>query len=66
MVTASNGEYKIRTSPPSALASNKLFSEPGTRSISPKEHKITFSSNAKCTALSIKCRGVTQTGQPGP
>mgnify|MGYP001355036749 CR=1 FL=1 len=27
--------------------SSKLFLEPGTRNISPKEHKITFSCNAK-------------------
>src|SRR5271165_2432713 len=56
----------MRTSAPSALTSNKLFEEPGTRSMSPKELKITSGRCAMATALSISSTGVTQTGQPGP
>src|SRR5271165_4429911 len=64
--SASSGEYTMRTSAPSALASNRLFDEPGTRSMSPKEQKITSGRCAIATALSINSIGVTQTGQPGP
>ena len=39
--SASSGEYTIRTSAPSALASSSVFSDPGTRSMSPKQVKIT-------------------------
>src|SRR5579864_5044947 len=56
----------MRTSAPSALASNRLFDEPGTRSISPNEQKIASGRFAMATALSINSIGVTQTGQPGP
>src|SRR5450631_25233 len=56
----------MRTSAPSALASNRLFDEPGTRSMSPNEQKITSGRSAMATALSIRSIGVTQTGQPGP
>ena len=56
----------MRTSAPSALASNRLFDDPGTRSMSPKEQKITSGRCAMATALSINSIGVTQTGQPGP
>src|SRR5260370_21035985 len=54
----------MRTSAPSALTSNKLFEDPGTRSMSPKEQKIASSRSATATALSISSTGVTQTGQP--
>ena len=40
--------------------------EPGTRSMSPKEQKITFGLCSDRSALSINSTGVTQTGQPGP
>src|SRR5208337_4162860 len=56
----------MRTSAPSALTSNKLLEEPGTRSMSPNEQKITSGRWAMATALSISSIGVTQTGQPGP
>src|SRR5271157_3899136 len=56
----------MRTSAPSAFTSNKLLEEPGTRSMSPKEQKITSGRAAIATALSISSIGVTQTGQPGP
>src|SRR4029079_5862821 len=42
------------------------FSEPGTRSMSPNEQKITFWPDAIMIALSISSSGVTHTGQPGP
>ena len=45
---------------------NRSTSLPGTRSMSPKEQKITSGRCAICTALSINSSGVTQTGQPGP
>ena len=38
---ASRGEYTIRTSAPSAFASSRLPSDPGTRIMSPKQVKIT-------------------------
>src|SRR5512140_1010934 len=56
----------MRTSAPSALASNRLLLEPGTRSMSPNEQKIASGRLAMATALSINSIGVTQTGQPGP
>src|SRR5579864_421569 len=56
----------MRTSAPSAFASNKLFDDPGTRSMSPKEQKIASGRLAIATALSINSIGVTHTGQPGP
>src|SRR6476469_3017168 len=56
----------MRTSAPSALASNRLFEEPGTRSMSPNEQKIASGRLAMATALSMSSMGVTQTGQPGP
>ena len=37
----SSGEYTTRTSPPCDLMLNKSPSDPGTRSMSPKEQKIT-------------------------
>ena len=40
--------------------------EPGTRSMSPKEQKITSGRAAIAIALSISSSGVTHTGQPGP
>ncbi|CAM5687651.1 hypothetical protein SAFG77S_04910 [Streptomyces afghaniensis] len=39
---------------------------PGTRSMSPKEQKITPGREAISSALSMTSSGVTQTGQPGP
>src|ERR1051326_6912822 len=56
----------MRTSAPPALASNRLFDDPGTRSMSPNEQKIASGRLAMATALSINSIGVTQTGQPGP
>src|SRR5579859_8112529 len=56
----------MRTSPPSAFTSKRLFDDPGTRSMSPKEQKITSGRLAMATALSINSIGVTHTGQPGP
>src|SRR5580704_10928508 len=56
----------MRTLAPSALASNRLLDDPGTRSMSPKEQKITSGRLAMATALSMSSIGVTQTGQPGP
>src|SRR5438270_2982948 len=56
----------MRTSAPSALPSNRLFAEPGTRSISPNEQKITSGRLEIATALSMSSIGVTQTGHPGP
>src|SRR5579864_5145060 len=56
----------MRTSAPSALESNKLFDEPGTRNMSPKEQKVTSGRCEIDTALSISSSGVTHTGHPGP
>src|SRR6266498_856991 len=56
----------MRTSAPSAFASNRLFVDPGTRSMSPNEQKMASGRFAMATALSINSIGVTQTGQPGP
>jgi hypothetical protein len=56
----------MRTSPPWALTESRSFSLPGTRSISPKEQKITSGREAISIALSMSSTGVTQTGQPGP
>ena len=56
----------MRTSPPSDFTINKSFPEPGTRSMSPNEVKITSSRDAIASALSICSSGVTHTGQPGP
>src|SRR5215469_9129880 len=56
----------MRTSAPSALESNRLLDEPGTRSMSPNEQKITSGRHEIDTALSINSSGVTHTGHPGP
>lgn len=64
--SASSGEYTTRTSPPSARTWNRSRPEPGTRSMSPKEQKITSGREAISSALSITSSGVTHTGQPGP
>ena len=45
---------------------SRSFCEPGTRSISPNEQKITSGRPAMAIALSIISSGVTHTGQPGP
>ena len=66
IVSASNGEYTTRTSPPSLLTRNRSFSLPGTRSMSPNEQKITSGREAISSALSMTSSGVTQTGHPGP
>jgi len=42
-------EYTIRTSPPSALTLSRSFSDPGTRSISPNDVKMTLG----CDAIAI-------------
>ena len=56
----------MRMSAPSALASVKVFSEPGTRIMSPKQVKMTPSSWAIAMPSSMRPIGITQTGQPGP
>ena len=56
----------MRTSAPRAFAASRLASFPGTRSMSPKEQRITSGSRAIATARSMVSAGVTQTGQPGP
>src|SRR5579872_5961030 len=56
----------MRTSAPSAFTSKRLLDDPGTRSMSPNEQKITSGRLAMATALSINSMGVTHTGQPGP
>src|SRR5664280_2067337 len=61
-----DGEETTRTSPPCDLMVNRSPSDPGTRSMSPNEQKITSGRLAMSWALSIISRGVTQTGQPGP
>ncbi len=64
--SASSGEYTTRTFPPLARMWNRSHSLPGTRSMSPKELKITSGRAASASALSICSSGVTHTGQPGP
>ena len=56
----------MRTSPPSLLTRNRSFPLPGTRSMSPKEQKMTSGRAAIASALSMISSGVTHTGQPGP
>ncbi len=56
----------MRMSAPSAFASPKLCSEPGTRIMSPKQVKITSSLRAIAMPSSTRPIGITQTGQPGP
>jgi hypothetical protein len=56
----------MRTSPPLPLTPKRSSLLPGTRSMSPKEQKITPGWAAMASALSMISRGVTQTGQPGP
>ncbi len=64
--SASSGEYTIRTSAPSALASSSVPEPPGTRIMSPKQVKITPGSLATAIPSSTRPIGITQTGQPGP
>ena len=56
----------MRTSPPRLLTRNRSSRLPGTRSMSPKEVKITSGRAAMARARSMVSSGVTQTGQPGP
>src|SRR4051794_23886038 len=56
----------MRMSAPAARTWKKSACEPGTRSISPKEQKITSERRAMAWARSMVSSGVTQTGQPGP
>ena len=56
----------MRTSPPRDLTENRSPPVPGTRSMSPKEQKITSGRAAMASPLSMMSTGVTQTGQPGP
>ena len=56
----------MRMSAPSALASSRLPSEPGTRIMSPKQVKITPGSRAMAMPSSTRPIGITHTGQPGP
>ena len=56
----------MRTSAPSALASSSVPSAPGTRSMSPKQVKITSGLRATAMPSSTRPIGITQTGQPGP
>jgi len=64
--SASRGEYTTRTSPPTERAMNRSSCEPGTRSMSPKEHTIVSFRFAIAIASSMRASGVTQTGHPGP
>ena len=66
IASASSGEYTIRTSAPCALASSSVCSEPGTRSMSPKQVKMRPSVRASAIPSSTRPIGITQTGQPGP
>ncbi len=45
---------------------NRSSDEPGTRSMSPNEHRIASGCFAIAMASSMRASGVTQTGQPGP
>ena len=63
---ASSGEYTIRTSAPPALASCRVESPPGTRSMSPKQHRVTPGVRASAMASSTRPMGMTHTGHPGP
>ena len=56
----------MRTSPPCAFTPSRSIAEPGTRSMSPNDVKITSGRRAMAMARSISSSGVTQTGQPGP
>ena len=56
----------MRMSQPSALASSRLPSEPGTRIMSPKQVKMTSGDFATAIPSSTRPIGITQTGQPGP
>ena len=56
----------MRTSAPSAFASRSVPDAPGTRSMSPKQVKITSGSCASAMPSSTRPIGITQTGQPGP
>ena len=63
-LTASSGEYTIRTSPPFAFYLQQAFGRTGQPGACPqKEHGITCFSLARYIASSIIPRGVTQTGQ---
>ena len=56
----------MRTSPPCARTPSRSVPDPGTRSMSPNEVRITSGRRAMAIALSISSSGVTHTGQPGP
>ena len=56
----------MRMSAPSALASSRLPSDPGTRIMSPKQVKITSGLRAMAMPSSRRPIGMTHTGQPGP
>jgi hypothetical protein len=56
----------MRTSAPAARKRNRSVVEPGTRSMSPNDVKITPGRDAMAWARSIVSSGVTHTGQPGP
>jgi hypothetical protein len=64
--SASRGEYTTRTSAPSARASLRDASPPGTRIMSPKVASTTPGVFASAAAVSTSCMEVTHTGQPGP
>jgi hypothetical protein len=63
---ASSGEYTTRMSAPSAFRRRRSPREPGTRSMSPNEQKMTSGREAIAWARSIISSEVTHTGQPGP
>ena len=56
----------MRTSAPAALASCSEPWEPGIRSMSPKQVKITPGWWAMAIPSSTRPIGMTHTGQPGP
>src|SRR6516165_5233940 len=66
ILSESSGEYTIRMSVPSALASKNEPPLPGTRIMSPNEVMITSGCEARWIASSTRPIGITQTGQPGP
>ncbi len=59
-------EKTTRTSAPRLFTENRSSELPGTRSMSPKEQKVTPGRAAMARAWSMSATGVTHTGQPGP
>lgn len=66
MLSASSGEYTMRTSRPAACSLSSEDELPGTRVMSPNVVRITFSTRARAITASMSRLAVTHTGQPGP